>query len=59
MYAKFWSKNLREEHSEDLGIDGRIILQWILGKCGEGVEWMHLAQDRDMYWTLRSGEFLY
>jgi hypothetical protein len=30
MHAWFWWGNLRErEHSEDLGIDGRIILKWI------------------------------
>ena len=32
---------------EDLGVDRRIILKWILKKCGwEGVDWIHLAQDR-------------
>jgi hypothetical protein len=33
-----------KNHSEDLGVDGRIILKWILGK---GVNWTHLAQDMD------------
>jgi hypothetical protein len=29
------------------------VLILILGKeCGEGVEWMHLAQDRDRWRTL-------
>jgi len=33
MHAKFWSKNLKARvHSEDLGVDGGIILEWILGK---------------------------
>jgi hypothetical protein len=35
---------------EDLGVDGRIILEWImdLRDIGwEGVDWFHLAQDRD------------
>jgi hypothetical protein len=33
MLTKFWSKNLKgTAHSEDLGIDGRIILEWSLGK---------------------------
>jgi hypothetical protein len=31
-------------HFEDLGIDGKII-KWILG--WEGVDWMHLSQDKD------------
>jgi hypothetical protein len=26
------------DHSEDLGVDGKIILEWILEKCG-GKEW--------------------
>jgi len=30
---KFWLENLKErDHAEDLGVDGRIILDWILGK---------------------------
>jgi hypothetical protein len=34
-------------HSEDLGIDGRILLESILRKWGwKGVDWMHPAQDR-------------
>jgi hypothetical protein len=42
----FWSDNLKErDHSEDLGINGRIILEWILRK--QVVDWIHLAQDRD------------
>jgi hypothetical protein len=31
----FWVENLRgRNHSEDLGVDGGIILEWILGKWG-------------------------
>jgi hypothetical protein len=33
MYTKFWSENLKERsRSEDLGVDGRIILEWLLSK---------------------------
>jgi hypothetical protein len=33
MHTVFWFENLEgREHSEDLGVDGRIILEWILGK---------------------------
>jgi hypothetical protein len=34
-HRKFWSENMKgRDHSEDLGVYGRIILQWILGKQG-------------------------
>jgi hypothetical protein len=31
------------DHLEYLGIDGRIILKWILNKIWEGVDYIHLA----------------
>jgi hypothetical protein len=34
---------------EDLGVDGRIILRWIVRKKNGGVEWVNLAQDRDRW----------
>jgi len=40
-----------EEHSEDLGVDGKILLEWILGERGwEVVCCVNLIQDRDQ-WT--------
>jgi len=33
MHIKFWSQNLKErDNSDDVGIDQKIILEWILGK---------------------------
>jgi hypothetical protein len=30
---KIWMENLKErDHLDDLGVDGKIILEWILGK---------------------------
>jgi hypothetical protein len=55
------------DHWEDLGVDGRKILRWILGKIGFGyVDWIHLAQDRansfehgnDPSGSIKCGEFL-
>jgi hypothetical protein len=40
MSTKFWSENLKgRDDSEDLGVDRRIILEWILEKIGlEGMD---------------------
>jgi len=36
--------------AEDLGVDGKIILEWILEKSGgENVDWIHVAQYRDQW----------
>jgi hypothetical protein len=39
-------ENLKgRDHSEDIGVDGRIMLEWILPEIGwEGVDWIHLVQ---------------
>jgi len=43
------SENLKgNDHSEDLSVDGNIILEWVLDKW-ECVDWIHLAQDRDQW----------
>jgi hypothetical protein len=35
MRTKFWSENLNGiNYSEDVGVDGTIILEWISGKYG-------------------------
>jgi hypothetical protein len=44
-------ENLKgRDHSDDLGADGRIILAWKMG--WEVVDWIHLAHERDRWWTL-------
>jgi hypothetical protein len=46
---KFRWENLTGRYSsEDIDVDERIILEWILKEIGcEGVDWIHLAQDRE------------
>jgi len=36
MHMEFWLESLkgRRDHLEDLGVDGKIILEWVLGKWG-------------------------
>jgi hypothetical protein len=38
-------------HLEDAGLDGRIILRWIIMKWNGvgGMEWIELAEDRDRW----------
>ena len=43
----------RKKHLEDPDVDGRIILSWIFRKVGcGGMDWIQLAQDRDMWRAL-------
>jgi len=37
----------RRNHAENLGVDGRVILEWISREIvWEVVDWIHLALDR-------------
>ena len=39
---------------EDPGVDGKIILRWIFRMWdGGGMDWIDLAQDRDMWRNLQ------
>jgi hypothetical protein len=53
----FRSENLKGRyHLEDVGLDRKIILEWILREIWwESVNWMHLAHDR--YTGTRQGTF--
>jgi len=40
----FGGGNVRERgHLEDPGLDGRIIIRWILRNCDWGMDWIDLA----------------
>ena len=42
-----------KDHLEDPGVDGRIILRWILMKWDvRGMDWIELVQDRDRWRAL-------
>jgi hypothetical protein len=44
MHTVFWFENLKgRDHSQNLGIDENIILQWILEMEWKGMDWMHMA----------------
>ena len=50
MHTRFWQENLRkEDHLEDPGVDGRIILKSIIEKWDRGKDCIDLAQDRDRW----------
>jgi hypothetical protein len=39
----------RKYNLKDLGLDGRIILKWIMRKLDEHLKWFNLPQDRDRW----------
>jgi hypothetical protein len=48
--TKFWSENKGRDHSEDLDVNGMIVLKRIFSEIGwKFVDWMHLAQDKDRW----------
>jgi len=56
MHTDFLSENLEERnHSKDLGVHGKMVLERILGEVGwEVVDWMRVAQDTDQWRALVS-----
>jgi hypothetical protein len=47
-YRVLRGKLRKRDRLEDLGIEGRIILNWIFKKYNEDVGWFDPAQDRDL-----------
>ena len=55
VYTVFWWRYRRgREHSEDLGVDGRIILKCIFKKWDEGMDLIDVADDRERWRDLMS-----
>jgi len=52
MNREFWWGNLKQtDHLQDLDLDMRIILRWILGKWWESMDFFGLAQQSDKSWA--------
>jgi hypothetical protein len=48
--ASFWWESTKgKDHLEDQDVDGMMGSKWTLGRLVGGVEWIHLAQDRDRW----------
>jgi hypothetical protein len=56
----FWWGNLRErDHRRDPGVVGRIIIRMDLQEVGcRGIDWIGLAQERQVNVVIKCGEFL-
>ena len=52
MCTGFWWGNWIEDHLVDLGVDGNILLKWIVTTWVGGMDWIDLAQDRYRWQTL-------
>jgi hypothetical protein len=60
MHTKFWSEDRKvRDQAEDLDVDGRKILEWILGKQeGEvwtGCIWLRMRTSGRLLWTRKWG----
>jgi len=62
MSTKFWYENMKN-HSEDLGVDGKMVLEWILGNDGKawtGFIWLRIwtcEYDNESSGSIKGGKF--
>ena len=55
VHTVFWWRYRRgREHSEDLGVDGRVILKCIFKKWYEGMDWIDMTDDKERWRDLMS-----
>jgi len=47
VYRRSWVNMKERNYSEDLGVDGMIVLKWIFKKEDGRVNWINLVQNRD------------
>jgi hypothetical protein len=48
-----WESKKQRDNWEDLVVDGKVILRWVLGKYGmDGMDWFDSAQDTEKCRTL-------
>jgi hypothetical protein len=45
----WWESPKIEDHLKDRGVDGRMGSKWTVVRLAGGMEWIHLAQDRDRW----------
>jgi len=47
-----WGDMWKRDHLEDLGVDGKIILKWVLQQWKRGMDWIVLDHNRNMWKAL-------
>ena len=53
MHTEFWWGHLKErDHLEDVGVDGGMILIWVIKKWDGGFDWINLGYDKDKWLTV-------
>jgi hypothetical protein len=51
MLTNFWPEKLKENITENPGAEARLVVKFKVYKMG-GVDWIYLAQDRDLWRAL-------